>query len=157
MNVNEPLKPGETRVSLNWASDKWVVSRRVGRTTIYNCRPLSCEYPVVVMRSMATISRDANPKALARFAENEAALDGKVTIVSGPISRKVDGFPATFYSLRVTGSGAAKHVERVVIAAGNSGISLGAASINAGEAKRALQEFLSKLTIEDGGPRAASN
>ncbi len=152
-----PVQPGQTKLQIKLPPEKWIRSQ-IGSNYFYTCRALACAHKVTLVLATFPIARNAHPKALANLATSEiTGKPGKATLISGPRPLMALGYHATIYSLSLTEHGTSNYAERMIIASGGLGIAITAMSVNAGEAKRAIEEFLANTTVEDGGPRPQTN
>jgi len=159
---DEPIQPGETRLSLRKLDrEKWSargVDTLSARRTAFVCRPLACAAPsVVIYTRLASPTRKPDPQAVLGLGQRifDEAIRAGGTERSSPKAGTVKGFPSFSFAYSKDVNGKTEYARNTAVFAGSLAFNLLSVSQDEAVAARNLDSFLAAIEIKDGGSRPA--
>ena len=167
--ASKPIKPGGVRITTKAPEpDKWDGQRSAnGMVRVFKCKPLACpDAAIVTITFLKSPTRHPDPQALEKFAKVELpksmrALDAAREILSDgaekieTVSSKtatLKGYPAVVSETKFSKGKTATYLDSAIVFAGPVMIRVFSTSQNRDWAKKALDQFVEVMNIEEGPP-----
>ena len=167
--ASKPIKPGGVRITTKAPEpDKWDGQRSAnGMVRVFKCKPLACpDAATVTIPFLKSPTRHPDPQALEKFAKVELpksmrALDAAREILSDgaekieTVSSKtatLKGYPAVVSETKFSKGKTATYLDSAIVFAGPVMIRVFSTSQNRDRAKKALDQFVEVMNIEEGPP-----
>ena len=167
--ASRPAAPGSVRVTTKAPEpDKWNAQKNAnGTQRIFKCKPLACSEPQTVAFTFSkSPARHPDPKALEKFAKEdlpksiraagaarEVLSDGaeKIeTLTSQTATLK--GYPSVVNESKISRGKSDTYIQIAIIFAGPIMIRVQSSSPDRELAKKALNDFIEIMQIEEGPP-----
>jgi hypothetical protein len=158
--ASKPIKPGGVRITTKAPEpDKWDGQRSAnGMVRVFKCKPLACpDAATVTITFLKSPTRHPDPQALEKFAKVEPpksmrALDAAREILSDGAEKietvnsktaTLKGYPAVVSETKFSKGKTATYLDSAIVFA---------TSQNRDWAKKALDQFVEVMNIEEGPP-----
>lgn len=168
-NPPAPPQPGTMRITAKAPEpDKWNVRASAnGTERVFKCKPLACSDPQTVsIGLLKNPTPHPNPKALKKFAQEDLPKSIRAASASREImsdgAEKIEtiasetatlkGYPAVVNETKFSKGKSVIHVQTAMIFAGPLLVRVQSSSPDGGLAKKALDEFIDVMRIEEGPP-----
>jgi hypothetical protein len=167
--ASKPIKPGGVRITTKAPEpDKWDGQRSAnGMVRVFKCKPLACpDAATVTITFLKSPTRHPDPQALEKFAKVEPpksmrALDAAREILSDGAEKietvnsktaTLKGYPAVVSETKFSKGKTATYLDSAIVFAGPVMIRVFSTSQNRDWAKKALDQFVEVMNIEEGPP-----
>ena len=167
--ASKPIKPGGVRIPTKAPEpDKWDGQRSAnGMVRVFKCKPLACpDAATVTITFLKSPTRHPDPQALEKFAKVELpksmrALDAAREILTDGAEKietmssktaTLKGYPAVVSETKFSKGKTATYLDSAIVFAGPVMIRVFSTSQNRDWAKKALDQFVEVMNIEEGPP-----